>query len=78
MELLCRGASTLVAALVGAIPDGLQINHRDLNKQNNRPITSEVVTGSENIAHSYAHGRTEPWALDDHRPRLAREANQDR
>lgn len=48
-------------SLVGAIPDGLQINHRDLNKQNNRPDNLEVVTGSENIAHSYAHGRTLPW-----------------
>lgn len=56
------------AALVGAIPDGLQINHRDLNKQNNRPDNLEVVTGSENIAHSYAHGRTEPWAHAARRP----------
>ena len=51
------------AAVVGVIPDGLQINHRDLNKQNNRPANLEVVTGSENIAHSYAHGRTRSWSV---------------
>jgi hypothetical protein len=51
------------SALVGAIPDGLQINHRDLNKQNNRPDNLEVVTGSENIIHSYANGRTPSWSV---------------
>ncbi len=51
------------AALVGAIPDGLQINDRDLNKQNNRPDNLEVVTGSENIIHSYANGRTPSWSV---------------
>ena len=56
------------AAVVGVIPDGLQINHRDLNKQNNRPANLEVVTGSENIAHSYANGRTKPWAHSARRP----------
>lgn len=57
------GAHRLVyAALVGPIPAGFQINHRDLNKQNNAPGNIEVVTGAENIAHSYAHGRTAPWS----------------
>ena len=46
---------------VGPIPEGLQINHIDLDKQNNRPLNLETVTGSENIRHSYAHGRTAPW-----------------
>lgn len=45
------------AALVGPIERGLQINHRDLNKQNNHPSNLEVVSGAENIRHSYAHGR---------------------
>lgn len=57
------GAHRLVyAALVGPIPDGLQINHRDLNKRNNDPRNLEVVTGAENIRHSYANGRPRPWA----------------
>lgn len=45
----------------GPIPDGLQINHKDLNKTNNRLDNLEVVTGAENIRHSYANGRTTPW-----------------
>lgn len=64
-----RGVTCSVAAhrvvytaLVGPIPDGLQINHRDLQKQNNAPSNLEVVSGAENIAHSYAHGRTAPWS----------------
>ena len=46
----------------GPIPDGLQINHKDLNKANNRIDNLEVVTGAENIRHSYANGRPAPWS----------------
>jgi hypothetical protein len=45
----------------GPIPDDLQINHKDLNKQNNRLSNLELVTASGNIQHSYAHGRPHPW-----------------
>ncbi len=47
--------------LVGPIHDGLQINHKDLNKTNNHPSNLEVVTGAENIQHSYANGSPAPW-----------------
>jgi hypothetical protein len=46
----------------GPIPEGLEINHEDLNKQNNRPDNLEPVTGPQNIRHSYANGRTKPWS----------------
>ena len=46
----------------GPIPDGKQVNHLDLNKQNNRPSNLELVTGAENIRHSYANGRVRPWS----------------
>lgn len=49
-------------ALVGPIPDGLEINHDDLNKTNNAPGNLSPVTGPENIRHSYANGRTRPWS----------------
>ena len=42
-------------------PDELQINHDDLNKQNNRPGNLILCTGAENIRHSYRHGRNHPW-----------------
>ena len=47
---------------VGLIPDGLELNHDDLNKTNNRPTNLIPVTGAQNIQHSYAHGRTKPWS----------------
>lgn len=46
----------------GPIPEDRQINHRDLNKQNNRPSNLELATGEENIRHSYANGRPRPWS----------------
>ena len=48
--------------LKGPIPDGLQINHKDTNKQNNRPSNLEPTSGAENIQHSYANGRRRPWS----------------
>ena len=46
----------------GRIPAGMQINHKDLDKTNNRLANLEVVDGSGNIRHSYANGRTRPWS----------------
>lgn len=46
----------------GPIPDGLQINHKDLSKTNNRLDNLEVVTGSENMRHAYVGGRALPWS----------------
>jgi hypothetical protein len=47
---------------VGPIPDGLELNHEDLNKTNNRPLNLVPMTGAQNIQHSYDHGRTKPWS----------------
>lgn len=44
------------SAARGVIPEGLQINHRDLNKQNNCLDNLELVTGKENVAHANAAG----------------------
>jgi hypothetical protein len=38
--------------LRGPIPDGLQINHKDMNKTNNHPDNLEVVTNWENALHA--------------------------
>lgn len=48
-------------SLNGPIPDGMQINHKDLNRTNNAPANLEVVTPAGNIQHSYAAGRKHPW-----------------
>lgn len=49
-------------ALREPIPDGLQINHKDLDKTNNRIGNLEVTDGAGNIRHSYANGRKRPWS----------------
>lgn len=36
----------------GPIPEGLQINHKDMNKTNNHPDNLEVVTNLENARHA--------------------------
>lgn len=46
----------------GPIQDGLQVNHINLDKADNRLANLETLTASENIAHSYANGRTPPWS----------------
>lgn len=59
-------------SLHGPIPDGLQINHKDLNKQNNHPSNLELATGTENIRHSHANGRNLPWSHVDRQTGLWR------
>lgn len=50
------------ASIFGDIPDGMQINHIDLDKTNNAPSNLELVSQSGNIRHSYANGRRKPWS----------------
>ena len=71
------GAHRVVWSYVnGPIPPRLQINHIDMDKCNNAPSNLELVTGSENIRHSYSNGRTRPWSrtsLWRGRPKLSTE-----
>ena len=46
----------------GPIPDGLQVNHKDLDRTNNRLSNLELLDQSGNIRHSYANGRRRPWS----------------
>lgn len=47
------GAFTI---LVGPVPEGMDINHLDGDKSNNRPSNMEACTRSENHAHAYSTG----------------------
>ena len=65
---------------IGPIPEDKQINHKDLNKANNRLSNLEVMTGRENIQHSYANGRSLPWAYATSwrgKPRLTLEVREE-
>jgi hypothetical protein len=57
----------------GPIPVGLQVNHKDLDKTNNRLGNLELLDQSGNISHSYANGRVRPWSEStEWRPGIAR------
>lgn len=56
----------------GPIPEGLQINHKDLDKQNNRPSNLELVTGTENVQHAQANGCNRGWSQVDRHTALWR------
>jgi hypothetical protein len=53
----------------GPIPEGLQVNHKDHDKQNNRLGNLELTTQSENMRHSYTNPhrpRQRPWSKATH------------
>lgn len=43
----------VIESFIGEIPRGLQVNHIDGNKSNNRLDNLEIVTNRENSIHSY-------------------------
>lgn len=47
----------VAAAFLGPRPAGLEVNHRDRDKGNNKPANLEYVTPRENVRHSFSTGR---------------------
>lgn len=54
-------------AFNGAIPEGLQINHRNGDKRDNRLANLEVCTPSENTLHA-VRVLKRPWTVPPHKP----------
>lgn len=50
----------------GSVDPNLQINHIDGNKANNSISNLELVTGKENVSHSYNHGLRTAYAGSGH------------
>lgn len=48
--------SIVATAWIGGRPEGLEVNHKDGNKRNNRLENLEYVSHSENIRHAYGMG----------------------
>lgn len=53
-------------AFIGAIPNGMTVNHKDGNKANNRASNLEVVTYSENHLHAFHVLHRRPTNLGKH------------
>jgi hypothetical protein len=48
--------SVVAASFIGARPEGLEINHKDLDKRNNSVDNLEYVTPKQNSRHAYENG----------------------
>lgn len=61
----------------GAIPDGMQINHINGDRSDNRIANLELATASQNVRHSYDElARARPWTYTTEwrgRPRVSAE-----
>jgi len=57
-EKKCHGVHQLVAdAWLGPCPDGMEVDHKDFDKANNRPSNLEYVTHQENVQRARDAGR---------------------
>jgi hypothetical protein len=51
-------ARVVAATFLGIAPDGMQVNHKDRNKQNDNAANLEYVTNTQNTIHSIDKSKT--------------------
>ncbi|HEX7088774.1 MAG TPA: HNH endonuclease, partial [Longimicrobiales bacterium] len=59
--------------LVGPIPPGMEINHKDGDKIHNDPANLELATPKQNVQHSIRTGLTPPRGFSPERRRALRQ-----
>lgn len=53
------------SAYIGEVPQGMEVNHKNGIKTDNRPENLEYVTRSENLKHAFRIGLEKPLRCDD-------------
>lgn len=67
------GHRLVVDAFLGPIPEGMQVNHKNGIKHDNRPENLEIVTLAENTRHSfYVLGRNMSKGSEHYRAKLTK------
>ena len=59
-------------AWLGPCPDGLEVNHKDRNRHNNRVENLEYISHTENMRHAMLVGENRRRKLDQHAVRQIR------
>ena len=61
----CKVHMCVAHTFLGPQKDGMIINHKDANKENNKVSNLEYITQRENVAHMMHHVKNQTYLTDD-------------